>query len=43
MIHFAVVDGRVRFHIDEAAAAARGIGISSRWLALAVDGKQRAP
>lgn len=43
MIHFVVTGGRVRFHIDEAQAAARGIGISSRLLALAVDVKQRAP
>ena len=41
MIHFVVVDGRVRFHIDNAQAAARGIAISSRLLALAVDVKQR--
>lgn len=40
MIHFAVIDGRVRFHIDQAAAAQRGIVISSRLLALAVDVKQ---
>jgi len=39
MIHFAVVGGRVRFHIDQAAAAARGISISSRLLALAVEVK----
>jgi len=41
MIHFAVEGARVRFHIDDAAAAARGIGISSRLLALAVEVKQR--
>jgi hypothetical protein len=41
MIHFALVGGRVRFHIDEAQAAARGISISSRLLALAIDVKQR--
>jgi hypothetical protein len=41
MIHFVVEGARVRFHIDEAAAAARGIGISSRLLALAVEVKQR--
>lgn len=39
MIHFVVTDGRVRFHIDEAAAAERGISISSRLLALAVEVK----
>ena len=43
MIHFAVVEGRVRFYIDQAAAAQRGIVISSRLLALAVDVKQSAP
>jgi hypothetical protein len=43
MIHFALVDGRVRFHIDQAAAAQRGIAISSRLLALAVDVRQSAP
>jgi hypothetical protein len=40
MIHFAVIDGRVRFHIDQATASQRGIVISSRLLALAVDVKQ---
>lgn len=40
MIHFAVVEGRVRFHIDQAAASQRGVVISSRLLALAVDVKQ---
>lgn len=43
MIHFAVAAGRVRFHIDDAAAGARGIAVSSRLLALAIDVKQRAP
>jgi hypothetical protein len=40
MVHFSVIDGRVRFHIDQAAASQRGINISSRLLALAVDVKQ---
>lgn len=40
MIHFAVVGGRVRFHIDQGSASARGIAISSRLLALAVEVKQ---
>lgn len=40
IIHFAVVGGRVRFHIDQAAASARGLAISSRLLALAVDVRQ---
>jgi hypothetical protein len=41
MIHFAVVGGRVRFFIDEAAAAERGLAISSRLLALAAGVRQR--
>lgn len=36
IIHFALVAGRVRFFIDEAAAAKRGLTISSRLLGLAV-------
>jgi hypothetical protein len=36
IIHFATVSGRVRFFIDEAAAAQRGLSISSRLLNLAV-------
>jgi len=41
IIHFSIVSGRVRFFIDEAAAAQRGISVSSRLLALAVGAKQR--
>lgn len=41
MVHFVVVSGRVRFFVDEAAAAARGLTISSRLLALAVGVRQR--
>lgn len=41
MIHFSVVDGRVRFSIDEADASRRGLSISSRLLALALSVKQR--
>ena len=37
MVHFAVVEGRVRFSIDQRAASARGVTISSRLLALAVE------
>ncbi len=37
MIHFAIVGGRVRFQIDQATASGRGITISSRLLALAVE------
>lgn len=40
MIHFMIVSGRVRFRIDNAGAAARGLVISSRLLALAVEVKQ---
>lgn len=43
MIHFAIAAGRVRFHIDDAEAGARGIAVSSRLLALAIDVKQRTP
>lgn len=41
IIHFAVAGGRVRFFIDEAAAAERGLSISSRLLALAAGVRQR--
>lgn len=41
MIHFANLGGRVRFFIDEAQAAERGLSISSRLLALAVSVRQR--
>jgi hypothetical protein len=41
MIHFTIVGGRVRFFIDEAAAAEHGLSISSRLLALAAGVKQR--
>jgi len=40
IIHFAVVNGRVRFFIDQQAAAQRGLTISSRLLALALGVKQ---
>ena len=36
VVHFAIVDGRVRFFIDQAAARRRGLDVSSRLLALAV-------
>jgi hypothetical protein len=36
MIEFTLVDGRVRFDIDDAAAAASGVQISSKLLQLAV-------
>jgi hypothetical protein len=41
MIHFTMVNDRVRFFIDEAQAAQRGLSISSRLLALAVGVRQR--
>jgi len=41
MLHFVVVDGRVRFFVDEAAASAHGLTISSRLLALAIGVRQR--
>ena len=41
MIHFTTVGGRVRFFIDEASAAERGLSISSRLLALAAGVRQR--
>jgi hypothetical protein len=37
MINFVVVDNRVRFEVDDAAAAAAGITISSKLLRLAVN------
>jgi hypothetical protein len=40
IIHFVVVGGRVRFFIDQSAAAQRGLTISSRLLALAVGVKK---
>ena len=36
IIHFSVVDGRVRFYIDELSARQRRLAISSRLLALAI-------
>jgi hypothetical protein len=41
IIHFAIVDGRVRFYIDNAQAQARGLIISSRLLALAIGVNQK--
>jgi hypothetical protein len=41
MIHFTTVGGRVRFFIDDALAAERGLSISSRLLALALGVRQR--
>jgi hypothetical protein len=36
VIHFVLVDGRVRFFIDQGAAQRRGLNISSRLLTLAI-------
>lgn len=36
IIHFVITDNRVRFHIDQQAAARNGLTISSRLLSLAV-------
>lgn len=41
MVHFTVIAGRVRFFIDEAEAAAHGLSISSRLLALAAGVRPR--
>ena len=41
VIHFVIVDGRVRFFIDNAQAQARGLTISSRLLALAIGVNQK--
>jgi hypothetical protein len=41
VIHFTIVDGRVRFYIDNAQAQARGLTVSSRLLALAIGVNQR--
>ncbi len=42
MVHFVLVDDRVRFHIDDAHAAESGLTISSRLLNLAVSVRRRA-
>ena len=41
MIHFTVQQGRVRFHIDQAAAQRSGIDINSRLLDIALSVKRR--
>jgi hypothetical protein len=41
IIHFAIVNGRVRFFIDTAQAQARGLTVSSRLLALAIGVSQK--
>jgi hypothetical protein len=42
IIHFVVLDDRVRFHIDDERAAANHLGIDSRLLSLAVSVRRRA-
>lgn len=42
VIHFAVVDNRVKFHIDDALAAENHLTISSRLLALALSVRKRS-
>jgi hypothetical protein len=41
MIHFVVVDDRVRFHIDDASAAESRLGVDPRLLSLAVSVRRR--
>jgi len=41
MLHFELRDGRVRFHIDDAAAARAQLGVSSKLLSLALTVRQR--
>jgi hypothetical protein len=41
IVHFVVKDNRVRFHIDDQAAAQNGIAISSKLLSLALSVKSR--
>jgi hypothetical protein len=41
IVHFTISQGRVRFFIDDAAAARSGLSISSRLLALALGVRQR--
>lgn len=42
IIHFAVVDARVRFYIDDALAAEGGLAIDPRLLSLAISVRRRA-
>lgn len=41
IVHFVIKDNRVRFHIDDQAAAQNGIAISSKLLSLALSVKSR--
>ena len=42
MIHFAIADGRVSFHVDAAEAARSRLSISSRLLGIALSVRQRS-
>lgn len=42
IIHFVVIDNRVRFHIDEASAAEANLVLDSRLLGLALSVRRRA-
>jgi hypothetical protein len=42
MVHFVIVDSRVRFYIDDARAAESHLGIDPRLLGLAVSVRRRA-
>lgn len=42
MVHFALKDGRVRFHIDDGLAARSNLAISARLLSIAISVKPRA-
>jgi hypothetical protein len=42
MIHFAIADGRVSFHVDAAKAARSRLSISSRLLGIALSVRQRS-
>jgi hypothetical protein len=42
MVHFVLLNGRVRFHIDDALAARNNLAISARLLSLAISVKPRA-
>jgi hypothetical protein len=43
IIHFVIKDNRVRFNIDDEAAAQNGLAISSKLMSLALDVKRRIP
>lgn len=43
IIHFVIKDNRVRFNIDDEAAAQNGLAISSKLMSLALDIKRRNP